>query len=92
MLGIVQKTPSDLLDYDIDFSEWITDSDTITTVVAEVIPSGGLTVASTSVSTPIVKAWLSGGVSGESYEVKVTVSTLSGRVKTVCFKMRVKEC
>lgn len=92
MLGIKQKAPADVLDYDISFDDWITDNDTITTVVSEVLPAGELAVDSVAVASPTVKVWVSGGETGSTYEIKITASTSAGRVKEVCFKIRVKDC
>lgn len=94
MLGTRQKAPGDILDYDVNYSDWITDSDTILTVVTSVEPAGagGLMVDSVSVTSPDVKVWLSGGVAGSTYEVKITAATAAGRVKEECFKIRVKDC
>jgi len=92
MLGIKQKRPVDVLDYDISYDDWLTDDDEITTVVTNVSPAGELLVDSVQVSSPQVKVWLSGGVSGSTYDVDVTVSTKGTRVKEECFKIRVKDC
>lgn len=92
MLGTKQKRPSDVLDFDINYEDWLPYTDAITTVVTAVSPTGELQVDSTQVSGQIVKVWLSGGVSGSSYEVNVTVSTSGGRVKEECFKIRVRDC
>jgi hypothetical protein len=90
MLGVFQKTVGEQLDYDIDFEKWLADEDVITMVDA--IADDGLTVDSTQINGMVVKVWLSGGVSGNSYEVRVTVSTDGGRIKDECFKIRVKDC
>lgn len=91
MLGIVQKQPADKLDYDVDFSRWITDDDEITTVASAVDPDGSLIVDTVSVASPSVKVWLRGGESGKSYKVTLTVSTAFGRIKEVDFRVRVKD-
>lgn len=91
MLGTKIKDPSDVLDYDITYEDWITDDDTITTVVTSVSPAGELAVDSAQVATPDVKIWVSGGVAGSTYEITVTASTTAGRVKEETFKLRVKE-
>lgn len=87
-----QKSPVDVLDYDISFKDWMKNDDTITTVVSEVYPAGQLTVTSTAINSPDVKVWVSGGNDGATYEVKITASTAAGRVKKVCFKIRIKDC
>lgn len=92
MLGTKQKAPGDVLDYDVPYGDWITADDTITTVTTSVSPEGELAVNSVQISSPDVKVWVSGGVSGETYEIKITAGTEAGRVKEECFKIRVKDC
>lgn len=92
MLATLLKQPADQLDYDVDFTRWMTDDDTITTAVAVVTPADELTVQSVAVDGPIVKVWLNDGVSGSSYTVTVTASTDGGRVKEIDFRIRVRDC
>lgn len=92
MLGIKQKRPADVLDYDLTYEDWLTDDDTITTVTTTVSPTGELEVDSVQVINPDIKVWVSGGDDGATYEVDVTVSTSGGRIKKECFKIRVKDC
>lgn len=92
MLGIKQKRPADVLDYDLSYEDWLTDDDTITTVTTTVSPTGELEVDSVQVANPDVKVWVSGGENGATYDVNVTISTDGGRVKEECFKIRVKDC
>lgn len=90
-MNLFQKQPADHLDYDIDFSEWMTESDTITGAVAVSSTPLELIVNSVGISGSIVKVWLSGGVNGSTYKVTVTTSTQQGRVKELDFRMRVRE-
>lgn len=90
MLGVKRKQPGDTLDYDIDFSEWLVDGDRLMAATAEV--PDGLSVGDVEVIPPLVKIWLSGGLDGVSYPVKVTVTTTEGRIKTETFQLRVAEC
>lgn len=92
MLGTKVKSPADVLDYDINYEDWLPPTDTITTVVTDVQPAGELVVDSVQISSPVVKVWVSGGVAGQTYEVNVTASTNGGRVKEECFKIRVRDC
>lgn len=92
MLGIKQKRPADVLDFDLDYEDWLTDDDTITTVTTAVTPPGELEVDSVQVSNPEVKVWVSGGEDGSTYDIEVTAATNGGRVKVECFKIRVKGC
>lgn len=92
MLDVMTKKPADHLDYDVDFSRWIPDGDTILTVETAVDKPDGVTVQSVAVASPIVKVWLEGGVSGETYKITVKAATNGGRVKEVDFQIRVKGC
>lgn len=92
MLGTKQKAPADVLDYDVDYTNWIATGDSITTAVATADKPEEIEVESVQVSSEaIVKVWLSGGTAGETYEITVTASTDAGRVKEESFKIRVKE-
>jgi hypothetical protein len=85
------KQPDEVLDYDVDFSEWLTGGDTIQS--HSVAADAGIVVDSSTVSAPTqtVKVWLSGGTDGVTYKVTVTVVTVSGRTKQKEFKVKVKE-
>lgn len=75
------KDPADVLDYEIDASAaWIDDDgDTIATVAAAVLPAGELVVGESAVMGRIAVLWISGGVAGTIYTVRVTLGTASGR-------------
>lgn len=92
MLGTKFKRPSDQLDYDIDFSEWMDAADTITSIETAVVPTGALTIPSTSIIGQMVKIWTAGGVDGIAYEINITALTSGGRIKEDCFKIRVRGC
>lgn len=85
------KQPADQLDYDVDFSKWLPDGDTVTTAVATVDIEDELVIDTIQVSSQIVKVWLSAGTDGSTYTVTVTASTSGGRVKETEFKMRIRE-
>lgn len=90
VLGRFYKQPVDVLDYDFDFSDWLTDrADTILsfTVTADT----GLTVGDTSTVDGVVKVFLSGGTSGQQYKVTCTVVTNGGRTKQAELAIKVKE-
>lgn len=91
ILGTYQKQPNDVLDYDIDFSRWIADSDLIISVVATA--DVGITLLTTTIvnSGKSVKQWVSGGVSGVTYKIQIRATTSEGRVKEDEFKVKVKE-
>ena len=100
LLGKFQKQPAETLDYDIDFSEFLSDGDTLVTSGTPPVPSPlsvtvsptGLTLGPTIAIQPtVVKQWVSGGVDGQRYKITLTVTSNAGRVKQVEFTVRVKD-
>lgn len=93
MLGIAQKTVTEQLDYDIDFSKWIPDGDLLQSAAVAITPADGTLIANTyEIDGDIVKVWLSGGTEGKAYNVAVTVVTAASRIKEACFGVRVRKC
>lgn len=90
-MNLFQKQPADQLDYDLDFSDWITPDDTITGAVAVSSAPDQLIVVAVSVASPVVKVWCAGGLSGTTYKVTATITTAKGRVKELEFRIRVKD-
>lgn len=90
-MNLFYKQPADQLDYDLDFSDWLTASDTISGAVAASDVPAELVILSVSITDQIVKVWASGGVTGSTYQVTTTVTTTGGRIKELDFKIRVKE-
>lgn len=90
-MNLFQKQPADQLDYDLDFSEWLADGDTITGVTAVSDVPAELVILSALVADQTVKIWVSGGLDGSTYKVTATVSTSQGRIKELDFKIRVRD-
>lgn len=84
------KRPDDRLDYDVDFSRWLSLGDTIASVQVA-ISAGAVEVDDHDFTDTVVKVWLTGGVDGETVHVTVTVTTVQGRTKEICFRIRVRE-
>lgn len=100
IIGKFIKQPADILDYDIDFSGFLADGDTLLSTGNPAVPSPlnvvvtppGLTLGSTFVLGGVMlKQWLSGGTDGVKYKVTVTATSNAGRVKQVEFVVRVKD-
>lgn len=91
MLGAKRKKPGDNLDYDIYFTDWLVDGDSLVTASA-VADDNSITIGTVQVIPPLVKIWISGGTAGKSYKITVTTTTAAGRVKEVDFIVRVTEC
>ena len=73
------KDPNADLDYQIDWSEWLTGTDTISASVWSV--PAALTTSNVSFGTASTIVWLSGGTAGEVYDVHNTITTAAGRIE-----------
>ena len=72
------KDPDAVLDYPVDFSEWLADiSDTYASHT--ILVSAGLTLDSSSESGGIITPILSGGVVGTTETFTVRITTTGGR-------------
>lgn len=89
-MNIFQKQPADQLDYDLDFSEWLPDTDVITGVVAT-SSSPELTILAASVYGTTAKIFVAGGLDNATYKVTTTIATQEGRIKEHDFKIRVRD-
>ena len=88
--GKFNKQPAEILDYDVDFTDWFTnrtDSPASHIVVAET----GITVVSGTRTGNVVKVILSGGTDNASYKITVRLTTTAGLVKEADFTVKVKE-
>lgn len=90
-LATLTKSPVDVLDYDVSFDEWLTNDDRIDALTASVEGSAAV-VDRFDYTDRSARVWISGGVVGETAHVNLTVSTLRGRTKAACFRLRIKEC
>jgi len=91
MLGTFTQQPAEVLDYDINTDEWLSDDDEIISVTTAV--DTGLTVQGAVIFNAgrSVKLWITGGTSGSTYKVEVTMTTDDGRVKQAELRFRIKE-
>ena len=84
-----KKQPSDILDYDIDLSEWLSSGDNV--IAADVTVPSGLTLDHKTVTDDRVKIWLADGVDGTTYKVTTRITTEDGRNKEVDFEIKVRD-
>lgn len=73
------KDPDAVLDYLIDWSEWLADAETIDT--STMLVETGITKDSATNTTTTATVWLSGGTLGETYEVTNRIVTSQGRTE-----------
>lgn len=83
------KDPSAILDYSLDWSDWLTAGDVL--AHCAFVPSPGLSVISVNNTDTIATCWLSGGVPGQTYNVTCHITTNDGRQDDRTFQIVVKE-
>lgn len=91
MLPTRMKGSEDRLDYDVDFRKWIPDGDRIMSAVAS-SSSENVSVTDYVIDTPTVKLWIEGGEPGETAIIRAKITTQQGRIKEVCFRLRITNC
>lgn len=85
------KDPLDVLDYEIDYSEFLTAaSDTIESSEWSVSPTG-LTIESNANTTTRTKVWVSGGTLGVTYRLSNTIVTNNGRILNQSAHLKIRD-
>ena len=75
------KSPVDVADYFIDWTNFLADAETIASVAFTA--SSGLKVGTTDFTTKVARARLSGGTAGSSYAVTCVITTSSSETFSV---------
>lgn len=83
------KDPDAVLDYAVDWTEWLTEGETITDSTW-LVPDG-LTEDSASHTTSRATVWLAGGTAGTRYAVTNRITTDQGRTDDRTITIDVKE-
>jgi hypothetical protein len=84
-----KKDPDAVLDYGIDWSDWLYSSDVISTSTWTV--PAGITQDDESKGDTSTIIWLSGGTAGECYEIANKIVTTDGRTDERTFEVLVEE-
>lgn len=71
------KDPDAVLDYTVDWSDWLEAGDAIATSAA--VADTGITVTSVLDTDTAVTAWISGGTVGTNYTVRFRITTTGSR-------------
>lgn len=92
MLGSTRLQPTERLDVDIDFTDWLASAGSDSIVSATVTTSD----PAWAIEPPLVyftkvRQWLSNGVNRRNYKVTVRVATTQGRVKEVEFRVMCRD-
>lgn len=83
------KSPDDVLDYRIDWTEALAGDTIVTSTWA--VPAG-ITKDSDSKTTTATTIWLSGGAVDQEYEIENTIVTTELRTMKQCVTIRVVDC
>jgi hypothetical protein len=81
------KDPDAVLDYSVDWSDWLVLGDTIASVAWTVPP--GITSISNTYSTNVATIWLAAGTLGKVYTITCEVTTAAGRVEDHSFELQI---
>lgn len=91
ILDTYTQQPTDRLDYDIDYTEFLPGTDEIDAAkVVLAVDRPGLTVFAT-VTGPILKVWVEGGTNKTTYKITVSIETHDGRKKQDEFIVKIKD-
>jgi len=91
-LGVNPQQPNEILDYDIDYNEWMADRPDVALSVT-VTAEPGLVVFGFGLIGNVCRAVIGGGVDGQTYKVTVRLTTSSTPqvVKENDFLVRIRE-
>ena len=89
----IEKDPYAVLDYTLDWTNWMPDGDTITSFPDPIITGddSSLTLDSTSNTNYIATAFISGGTAGNIYNVEYRIVTANGLKDSRNFRIKVLE-
>lgn len=90
-MKVFTKADEDVLDYFLDLSNWMPDSDEIESVDVVHDETTALDYQGYNFSETGVKLWFGGGTTGEQYNIKALVHTKAGRTKEVNFIIIARE-
>ena len=89
-MRVWDKDPSEVLDWQFDWSQWLSTSETITGTPTVTVDSG-ITKDSQNNTTTAVTVWLSGGTLGTVYKVACRIVTNQGRTAERTIGIRITD-
>ncbi len=90
ILGKFYKQPAEVLDYDVDYTDWFSNrADTPASFV--VVAETGITVVGSSRTDNVVKVILSGGTADVKYKITVRLTTTNSLVKEADFTVTIQD-
>ena len=85
----IEKDPYAILDYSLDWTNWMPAGDTITSI--SVTAQTGITIDSTTNTDYIATANISGGTAGTIYNIEFKIVTTNGLRDSRNFRIKVLE-
>jgi hypothetical protein len=85
----IEKDPYAVLDYSLDWTNWMPSGDTITSI--SVTADTGITIDSTTNTDYIATANISGGTAGTIYNIEFKIVTTNGLQDSRNFRIKVIE-
>jgi hypothetical protein len=85
----IEKDPYAVLDYSLDWTNWMPSGDTITSI--SVTADSGITIDSTTNTDFIATAYISGGTAGTIYNIEFKIVTTNGLQDSRNFRIKVIE-
>ncbi len=91
IIGRDTKQPDEVLDYDVDFTDWFANREDVYSSFTATADTG-ITVVSSAKLAGVnkIRVVLSGGANGSQYKVTVLLTTSSGVVKEADFIVKIK--
>lgn len=89
IIAAFDKDPDEVLDYTINWINWLTSGDTISSSVW-IVPAG-ITEDSNSFTNTTASVFLSGGIAGTEYKLTNTIVTAGGRTAQRTISIKVAE-
>lgn len=92
-MAIYLKDPSSSVDYSVDWSEWLSDAESITSTTWSIDPSGNSapSLGAESAMDTTRSVFVSGGTLGERYRLSCRIQTDSGRTVDRGLTIRIAE-
>jgi hypothetical protein len=85
----IEKDPYAVLDYSLDWTNWMPSGDTISAIT--VTADSGITIDSSTNTSYIATAYISGGTAGNIYNIEYKITTTNGLKDSRNFRIKVVE-
>lgn len=91
ILNTFIQQPSDRLDYDVIYDDWMVPTDAIDASKSVVVSDKNDLTVFFTVTANTVKVWVANGANKTTYKITVTIETADGRVKQDEFLVKFKD-